>query len=154
MRPRQALDRKLDRQPNSPNLLDQLPQSLEPGLGPERGLVVGPRNSPSIRRNSVKRLATRARDRTNASRARSGSRPKSDSPASACTTIVLTLWATTSCSSRARRARSRRPPPLSCRLLASQRLEQQALAARDPSCDPRAPKQDRDERGVAGAGED
>ena len=78
-----------------------------PGWGARLGAwSVSPRSTPSSRRISTRAWRPVAAIASKAPAARSGSVATATGPASACTTIMLTWWATTSCSSRAIRARS------------------------------------------------
>ena len=100
-------DHQLDPEPGPP-------RPARPATAPRPGRAGGeagawspsPRSTPSSRRISTRAWRPVAAIASKAPAARAGSVATATRPASACTTIMLTWWATTSCSSRAIRARS------------------------------------------------
>ena len=105
---RQPLGLQPHRQPGPLEPVDQLVQPVQPGLrsGVSAPASSSARSRSSSRRRSSTALRPVASTESSRSRTSSSSAPSANRAAPACTTITETAWATTSCSSRAMRARS------------------------------------------------
>ena len=105
-RARGAHDLELDGEPGAAYLVEHAAELAERGRRRRLRRSDGPRSTPSSRRSSVRARRAVSPMISTERRACAGLSGSSDVAASACTAIRLTWWATTSCSSRAIRARS------------------------------------------------
>ena len=150
---RLALDVHLDRKSRGGDLRREIVEPPEARLRGERGAFVGgPQHAeqPAHLRRAPARPRARSRRARHASRR--GRRSSMRRPPRACRTITLIACATTSCSSRAIRARS---SAIASAVRVSCSIDQHALAlgavAEQPAGDERRPEEDEEERDIGEA---